>query len=91
MILNAVCSQVLKVEDFNVTQIAATSIISKPREKVLIETNSWSTNSLIKLYFKLKELLKLNEELLKGGVKSLVQILRDPSNLIILNELAGIT
>jgi hypothetical protein len=50
-------------EEELIIEIARNSIINRPKTKELKDTKSWSTNALIKLFFKLKEAKKVEGDL----------------------------
>ncbi len=58
-ILTQLSNSILNTEHIlsaeSIKALAQTSIINKPKDKGLINTRSWSSNTLIKLLFKLKE------------------------------------
>ena len=63
-----------------IDQIVEGSIINQPKQKDLKGTKSWSCNTLIKLFFKVKETMKVkklpfeNIKLLVEAIKSSDQI-----------------
>ena len=73
-------------------QIVSGSLFSKSRNKLLKETKSFSTNFLIKLYYKLKELKKTEHENLKAFTESIKpQVLEKGASSIIIEESGYLT
>lgn len=60
-----------------------TSIINKPRENNLKDTQSWSNNSLIKIFFKVKENMKEAMPENIKNIKDFVNDLRQQPSLVI--------
>ena len=73
-------------------QIVFGSLFSKSRDKLLRETKSFSTNFLIKLYYKLKELKMTEHENLKAFIESIKpQVLEKGAGSIIIEESGYLT
>lgn len=68
------------LSDDIVKSIIEQSIINKPREKELKDTKSWSANTLIKLFFKVKEVKKESMQL--KNPKEFVEVLKKCDKLV---------
>ena len=66
-----------------ITNLVETSMISKPRDKELKDTASWSSNIMIKLFFKVKELSAEKEFYATKNIKYLVEILKQNQSEIV--------
>ena len=73
------------IDESVLSQLIMASIINKPRDKQLKDTQSFSTNTFIKIYYLLKELN--NDSFAEGykNVKEFVNYLRENKDLLVNN------
>ena len=64
-----------------IKEIVKSSIITKPKDKKLKETKSWSTNLLIRIFYKIKEALK--QERKEWNIKEFIEGLKKEEQLFL--------